>query len=737
MANHNSLLQTRFFINPLYWFTWLGIGLLYLTTFLPYGGMLRLGTALGWLSYLLMPERRRITRTNIRLAFPELDKKGTTRLIRQCFYSASIAVLESAWAWWASDDKIKPLCRVEGIEHLHAALALGKGALLLGGHYTTLEISGRLLAYHAQVYPTYKRAHNALFEAIMTRGRRKMQKGLVRSSDMRATLKLLRQKEIIWYAPDQDFGLERSVFAPFMGVQTATLNMSARLASRSGSPLVPFHSQRLADGQGYVIRFAPMLENFPSGDDVQDATAVNAAIEKFVRLAPEQYLWGHRRFKSRPRGEPQVYLPRRGKFLRRYTYAHVLLCLPVFVYTVWVALRQKQLAYFTERTGLRLPHQADLIVHVASIGEVNAVAPLLNLILERRPGLTILLSVNTPSGRRTAEKLFAGRVRIHYMPIDWHWLAYRYLARVNPDCVLIMETEIWPNFYEYCFYKGIPHCIINARLSQRSLQVPRFVFQWMSKVIQETTAILARSDEDAQRYIKLGARPEYVNVIGNLKYAAKPATSVAPLELHRPYVLLASSRDGEEKPMVQTWLSVCETTQYTEKPFLVIVPRHIHRLNTILADLKDVTSHVAVRSRDETIEATTDVYIADTFGELTSFMADAELVIMGGSFAPFGGQNIIEVAHAKKAVVFGPHMDNFELEARQFIEADAAVQVADQLALKDALHALLNDPVRVQQLGDNGARLIEQYSHVGEAYLTELEKHCKLLGSPTDSHLLP
>lgn len=726
MADDNTPLQLRFFINPLYWFTWIGIGLLYLTTLLPYRGMLRLGMATGWLSYMLMPQRRRITRTNIRLAFPELDNLATTQLVKQSFYSASTAVFESAWAWWASDIKIKPLGHVEGIEHLQAALRRGKGVIMLGGHYTTVEISGRLLGYHIKVYPTYKRAHNALFEVIMTRGRRNMQKGLVRSSDMRATLKLLKQGEILWYAPDQDFGIERSVFAPFMGVQTATLTMSARLAARAGSPVVPFSSQRLADGQGYVIRFMPMLDNFPSGDDVQDATAVNAAIEKSVRLAPEQYLWGHRRFKTRPPGEPQVYRPRRDKFLRRYTYAHVLLCLPVLFYTAWVALREKQLGYFLERTGLRLPHKADLIIHAASIGEVNAVAPLLNLIIETHPALRIIFSVNTPSGHRIAKKSFADKVEIHYMPIDWHWLAYRYLARVDPGCVLIMETEIWPNFYEYCFYKGIPHFIINARLSQRSTQAPMFIRHWIGQAIRESTAILARSQQDADRYLALSAREEKVKVIGNMKYAVTAAKNTKAIVLGRPYVLLASSRDGEEKAIVQTWLSVCDTTHFNEKPILVIVPRHIHRLTTILGQLKGITTDIAVRSRHEPVTATTDIYLADTFGELTAFIAGAEWVIMGGSFAAFGGQNIIEVGHAQKAVVFGPHMDNFKLEAQQFLEADAAIQVADQPALRDVLHALLNDPLRVQQLGRNGAKLVEQHSHVANAYLQELQTRCAL-----------
>ena len=731
MAEKNSLLSPRFFINPVYWFTWLGIGFLYLTSLLPYSKMLALGKGIGWLSYVLMPQRRRITRTNIRLAFPELDKQATRELVKRSFYSASMGIFESALAWWGKDERIKPMLHVEGMENLQAAMTLGKGVMLLGGHYTTVEMSGRLLSYHAQIYFTYKRALNPLFEAVMTRVRRTRQKGMIRSNDMRSTLKLLKQNEIIWYAPDQDFGIEPSVFAPFMGVQTATLTMTARLAMRSGSPMVPFHSQRLPDNQGYVIRFAPMLKNYPTGNDVQDATAINAAIEKFVRLAPEQYLWGHRRFKTRPRGEPLVYKPRRGKFLHRYTYTHALLCIPIILYTAWIAIRNRQLGYFSQRCGLSLPSQADIIIHAASIGEVKALVPLLDLILETRPELNVLLSVNTPSGRRTAEMMFNEKVHVRYMPIDWHWLVYLYLGRINPKCILIMETEIWPNFYEYCFYKGIPHIIVNARLSERTTRVPVFVRHWLGQAIRESTAILARSKEDADRFLSLSAREQNVQVLGNLKYAATPPEQMNSIEVGRPYVLLASSRDGEEKLIVPTWLSVKDSSQYNENPILVIAPRHIQRLNSILADLKSITPNIAIRSHGDNITSTTDVYIADTFGELTSLMYAAELVIMGGSFVPFGGQNIIEAAHARKAVVFGPYMDNFKLEAQQFLAADAAIQVNDQAGLKDVLHALLNDPIRLQQLGNNGAKLIAQHRHVAQTYLQELQKHCECLQPAT------
>jgi KDO2-lipid IV(A) lauroyltransferase len=200
------------------------------------------------------------------------------------------------------------LVRYEGSENLARAREHGRGVFLLGGHYTTLELSGRLMClFTNDINPIYKPASNAVFNLLMTRYRSRIYDNLLSNTDMRAMLRALKQGKIIWYAPDQDFGRRRSVFAPFMGVSAATLTMTSRLAQRAGAPVLPFYSERLPGTRGYEIRVGPPLENFPSGDDVADATAINQAIEVQVRRTPEQYLWGHRRFKTRPPGERKLY----------------------------------------------------------------------------------------------------------------------------------------------------------------------------------------------------------------------------------------------------------------------------------------------------------------------------------------------------------------------------------------------------------------------------------------------
>lgn len=301
------------FLHPRYWLTWLSLGLMRLGVLLPYAWQLRIGSLLGRLLMRLAPRRRRIAETNIALCFPGLDAAAQQELLHRTFDSVGITFMESALSWWGSDKRLQALHRFEGGEHLQQALAQGKGVLLLGGHYTTLEISGRFMAFHSDaIQPIYKPARNRLFNAVMEDSRKQLFDQLLLNTDFRGILRSLKNNKIIWYAPDQDFGADQVVFAPFMGIPAVTLTMTARLAKLSGAPVLPFYSQRLPGTQGYLIKLMPALQDFPSGDDVADATQVNAAIEQQVRAAPEQYLWLHRRFKTRPPGEPDLYAKKPG-----------------------------------------------------------------------------------------------------------------------------------------------------------------------------------------------------------------------------------------------------------------------------------------------------------------------------------------------------------------------------------------------------------------------------------------
>ena len=299
--------QPSHFLAPRYWGTWLALGLLRLLTLLPYRWQVRIGASLGGLLYHLGKRRRRITETNIARCFPELDIGAQKALVKRTFRAAGIAIPETALAWWGKDADLAPLVEIEGMAHLQAALKQGKGVLLLGAHFTSIEISGRLMALFHPCYAMYRRHDNPLFEAVIKQSRETHLEGLIERRDMRHMIRTLREGKVVWYAPDQDFGTRSSVFAPFFGIQTSSLVMTSKLAKVSGAPVLPFFSQHTADNKGYRLIIHPPLEDFPSGDDVADATRINAIIEEQVRKAPEQYLWLHRRFKTRPPGEAPFY----------------------------------------------------------------------------------------------------------------------------------------------------------------------------------------------------------------------------------------------------------------------------------------------------------------------------------------------------------------------------------------------------------------------------------------------
>jgi len=295
------------FLHPRYWLTWLGLGVLWTLSRLPFGLQMRLGSLLGMAMYYLARRRRHITQCNIALCFPELDSEAQQALVRKIFHSAGISLMETGLAWWGKDSMLSKRVEIEGLEHLQQATAQGKGVLLLGAHFTSLEISGRLLSQFHPCAAMYRKHDNPLFEAIIKHSRETHLDKIISRRDMRGMVRALREGTVVWYATDQDFGPRNSVFAPFFGLQTASLVMTSKLARLSGAPVVPFFSQRLDDDSGYKLILLPALTNFPSGDDVADAARINAIIEKQVRKVPDQYLWLHRRFKTRPEGEPGLY----------------------------------------------------------------------------------------------------------------------------------------------------------------------------------------------------------------------------------------------------------------------------------------------------------------------------------------------------------------------------------------------------------------------------------------------
>ena len=218
-----------------------------------------------------------------------------------------MGVVEMALPWLNPRRDLSAHYRVEGLEYLHQAHNQDRGIVLVGAHYTTIDVTSQFLSKLGFVDVMYRRNKNPVWEWLQTHGRRHHFDGVVERSDMRQTIKRLKAGRAIWYAADQDYGRKHSVFAPFFGISTATITASSRLAQRNQSPVLMLHQIRDLKNRTWTLRFSPVLEDFAQGDEVSDATRLNQLLEDSLREVPDQYLWVHRRFKTRPIGEGSFY----------------------------------------------------------------------------------------------------------------------------------------------------------------------------------------------------------------------------------------------------------------------------------------------------------------------------------------------------------------------------------------------------------------------------------------------
>ena len=301
------------FLHPRFWPLWLGLGVLWLVVQLPYKLQLLLGRALGALMYRVAGDRRRIAARNLELCFPEKCAAERKQLLKENFASTGIAFFEMAMSWWWPRPRLAKLAHVEGLEHLKQAQLEGKGVILMAFHFTTLEIGAALLGQKHTIDGMYREHGNPLFDFIQRRGRERhnLDSLAIERDDVRGMLKLLRSGRAIWYAPDQDYGAKQSIFVPLFGIQAATVTATSKFAKLGKALVVPFTQQRLADGSGYKLVIHPPLEHFPGDSDEADCLRINHWVERAIRECPEQYLWAHRRFKTRPPGEPKLYDKRR------------------------------------------------------------------------------------------------------------------------------------------------------------------------------------------------------------------------------------------------------------------------------------------------------------------------------------------------------------------------------------------------------------------------------------------
>ncbi len=293
------------FLHPGYWPTWLGLALLSLAAWMPYRLQLQLGSILGYLTWLFGRERRYITEINIARCFPELDSQARAQLVKDTFRENGIGLIETASCWLKPVDWYLKHVNFIGLEQLNAARAEGRGVLLLGAHYSTLDLGGFFLNAVHPVAATYRPHNNPLFDAFMLRGRLSNCTAIFDRFDIRGAYKHLKQGHTLWYAPDQDYGPKHAVYAPFFGQQAATINAASRFANINHSAVFLIRQHRITGSTRYEIELSPFPPAFPTGSDLDDAVIINRTIEQAVRRHPAQYLWMHKRFKTQPGGKPE------------------------------------------------------------------------------------------------------------------------------------------------------------------------------------------------------------------------------------------------------------------------------------------------------------------------------------------------------------------------------------------------------------------------------------------------
>ena len=286
-------------LGPRHWPAWLGIGLAALLARLPWSLQRVLGRGIGRLLMGLFGSRRRVAARNIALCFPELDHAAQANLLRQSFAELGIGLFEFARAWWGSVAPMRGKVTVEGLEHLEAARAGGRGVIIISGHFVTLELAARLMCDHAPLAGMYRPHDGAVMEWAVQRGRLRYAAAMFTREELRPAIRHLKQGGLLWFAPDQDTRRGDSVFVPFFGRPAYSLTSTHQLARLSGAAVLGFAHVRHDDGS-YTLRLTPAFEDFPSADASADTARVMAAIETMIRAAPTQYLWIHRRFKRQP-----------------------------------------------------------------------------------------------------------------------------------------------------------------------------------------------------------------------------------------------------------------------------------------------------------------------------------------------------------------------------------------------------------------------------------------------------
>ena len=391
--------------------------------------------------------------------------------------------------------------------------------------------------------------------------------------------------------------------------------------------------------------------------------------------------------------------------------------LPAFLHAVLRSLRDGGRDYLLQRYARALPRGLEdrICLHCCSVGEVRAVLPLAREL--QNSGHQLLLSVSTPTGHRLARGLLA-ELPCVYFPLDHVWTTRRWLKRMRPKAILIVETELWPNFFAAAQRREIPMALVNARLSRRTSSPPALLRLALRQAASRLQCILARSEQDAERFAALGAPPERIECLGNIKYAAATEEIPNTPPVPPPYVLAVSTHKDEEEQIARVW-----RTLDTGEQRLVFLPRYPDQAPEILKQLQALGLQVGLHSRDRQPRPGDELYLADTLGEALWWMRHATFVFVGGSLVPRGGHNVMEPAMLGKACAVGPHTEHFETETRDLLDCGGLVQAQNADELGQVFARWLREPEKAERIGAQGRAHVRDRNQLIHLYAAALRRY--------------
>jgi len=357
-------------------------------------------------------------------------------------------------------------------------------------------------------------------------------------------------------------------------------------------------------------------------------------------------------------------------------------------------------------------YQHGIIIHAASVGETIAAVPLIRQIQKTYPDLPITITNMTVTGSHQVKKSFQDSVFHVYVPYDLPDVVQRFFNKTKPKMLIIMETELWPNLLYYARVKQIPILLANARLSKKSARGYAKIKNFTARMLQNITQIAAQSQPDADRFIKLGMPQDRIDITGNIKFDLDLSPSIEEagkslrqqLGANRLVWIAASTHEGEEEIILNAFKQI---KNKISDALLILVPRHPERFAPVATLCKKQGYKIILRSSNESCNATTDIFLGDTMGELMKFYAAADVAFVGGSFVSIGGHNFLEPAILTLPIISGPHVFNFTDIARLLTEKHALTLVKNAAELAEQIITFFDDPTLRQEFGANAKSVVD------------------------------